>query len=209
MMNVVIFSGGEPLTDDLRGEIPEGAYLIAADSGLDHAFALGLDVDLVVGDLDSVTPEGLERTHAVIERHSPDTAATDLDLAIQAGHRLDPDRIIVLGGHGGRIDHFLGSVMLVTADRWHDVDIEWVTPHARIRPIRGGTTLHGTAGTTLSLLAIGEAATGVTTNGLRWELADATLEPGSTRGVSNVFMSPVATIRVESGTLIAIQPDPA
>jgi thiamine pyrophosphokinase len=208
-MNVVIFSGGEPLTAGLKGEIPDDAYLIAADSGLDLALDLGLDVDLVVGDLDSVSPDALRETKADIERHSPDKDATDLELAMEAACRLDCDRIIVLGGHGGRVDHFLGSTLLIVADRWSDVDVEWVTPNARIRPIRGGTTLHGTAGSTLSLLAVGGAATGVATTGLRWNLDHETLEPGSTRGVSNVFKAPVATIRVETGTLVAIQPDPA
>ncbi len=208
-MTVVIFTGGEALTVSLIGEIPDDAYLIAADSGLDHALGLGLDVDLVVGDLDSVTDSALDRTSAAIERHSPDKDATDLELALEAAYRLDPDRIIVLGGHGGRIDHFLGSVALIVAERWSDIDIEWVTPQARIRPIRGGITLHGTTGSTLSLLAMSGPAMGVSTTGLRWNLEHETLEPGSTRGVSNVFMSPVATIRIDSGTLVSIQPDPS
>lgn len=61
MLTVVIFNGGEP-TASLGGEISEDAYLIAADSGLDTALSWGYDVDLVVGDLDSVSAQGLEAT---------------------------------------------------------------------------------------------------------------------------------------------------
>lgn len=209
MATVLIFSGGEPLPASLAGEIPEDAYLIAADSGLDTALSWGYDVDLVVGDLDSVSDQALAATVATIERHSPDKDATDLDLALTAALRLDPDRIVILGGQGGRFDHLLGTVMLLTSPRWEGVDLEWVAARARVRVVRAGVTLHGASGTTLTLLAVGGAATGVTTSGLRWNLEDATLYPGSTRGVSNVFTAPVATIRLTAGTLLAVQPDPA
>lgn len=206
-MNVVIFNGGEPISSSLAGEIDDGAYLIAADSGLDTALSWGYDVDLVVGDLDSVSAQGLEATQANVERHPPDKDATDLDLALQAAMRLEPDRIIVLGGQGGRFDHLLGTVMLLTSDRWAEADLEWVASRARVQVMRVGTTLHGAVGTLLTLLAVGGPVTGVTTTGLRWNLEDAVLEPGSTLGISNVFTSPVAAIRMTSGLLVAIQPD--
>lgn len=207
MPTVVIFTGGEPLPAGLAGEIPEGAHLIAADSGLDTALSWGLDVDLVVGDLDSVSPEGLAATAATIEQHSPDKDATDLDLALAAALRYEPDQVKVLGGQGGRFDHLLGTVLLVTSDRWAEVDLEWVSTRARVRVVRSGVTLHGATGATLTLLAVGGPATGVTTRGLRWDLADATIYPGSTRGVSNVFMTAVASVTVSGGVLLAIQPD--
>lgn len=209
MLTVVIFSGGEPLPSSLAGEIIEDAYLIAADSGLDTALSWGYDVDLVVGDLDSVSAEGLSATAAAIERHPPDKDATDLDLALQAALRLDPDRVVVLGGQAGRFDHLLGTVLLLTSERWAGVDLEWVAARARVRIVRAGITLHGTSGSTLTLVAVGGPATGVTTTGLKWNLDHATLAPGSTLGVSNLFTAPVATVRIESGVLLAIQPDRA
>lgn len=209
MLTVVVFNGGEPLPSALTGEIPEDAILIAADSGLDHALSWGLDVDLVVGDLDSVSDQGLQRTAAAIERHPPDKDSTDLDLALEAAMRHQPDRVVVVGGQGGRFDHLLGTVMLLASERWHDTDLEWVGPRARVRVIRGGVTLHGTVGALLTLLAVGGPATGVTTTGLRWPLSDATLQPGSTRGVSNLFTGPVATVRLAEGLLLAVQPDPS
>lgn len=209
MTTVAIFTGGEPLPSSVGGEIPEDAYLIAADSGLDHALSLGYDVDLLVGDLDSVGQEALRLSNARVERHPTDKAFTDLDLALQAALDLDPDRVIVIGGQAGRFDHLVGTISLLTSDRWEAVDIEWVAARARVRIVHSGVTLHGTTGSILTLLAIDGPATGVTTSGLRWDLTDATLEPGSTLGVSNLFTAPVASIRLKSGTLVAIQPDRA
>lgn len=208
-MTVVVFSGGEPLPSSLSGEIPDDAFLIAADSGLDTALSWGFDVDLLVGDLDSVGEAALRTTTAEIEQHPPDKDATDLDLALEAALRHNPDRVVVIGGQGGRFDHLLGTVMLLTSERWRDVDVEWVAARARVRVVRDAATLHGTRGDILTLLAVGGEAHGVTTTGLQWNLDDTTLEPGATIGVSNLFTSPVATVRLRTGVLLAVQPDPA
>lgn len=209
MNTVVIFTGGEPLSASLAGEIPEDSYLIAADSGLDTALSWGHDVDLVVGDLDSVSTTALRATAAEVESHPADKDATDLELALQAALRLEPERVVVIGGQAGRFDHLMGTVLLLTSPRWADLDLEWIAGRARVRVVRAGVTLHGSVGTLLTLLAVNGPATGVTTSGLRWDLTDATLQPGSTRGVSNEFTAPVATVRISGGLLLAIQPDVA
>ena len=64
-------------------------------------------------------------------------------------------------------------------------------------------------GALLTLLALGGAATGVVTEGLEYPLAAETLEPGSSRGVSNVFAATEARLTVASGVLLAIRPGAA
>ena len=72
--------------------------------------------------------------------------------------------------------------------------------------MRDAVTLRGTVGSLVTLLAVHGPATGVTTTGLRWALTDAELVAGSYRGVSNELVDPVATITVQAGVLLAIQP---
>ncbi|MGI9667440.1 MAG: hypothetical protein ACR2N2_10100, partial [Acidimicrobiia bacterium] len=58
-VHAVIIAGGDavsPIT------VPVGAIVIAADSGYDEAVRQAIPVDLIVGDMDSISPEGL--THA-------------------------------------------------------------------------------------------------------------------------------------------------
>ena len=56
---VVAVAGGDPVPSHVAAALPPDAHVIAADSGLHVALALGLTVDLVVGDLDSVDPRTL------------------------------------------------------------------------------------------------------------------------------------------------------
>lgn len=206
---VVVVTGGDPLPAAVAGLVPAGAYVIAADSGIDHALGLGLKVDLAIGDFDSVTPAGLRavtEAGARIEQHPSAKDATDLELALDAAHALGPDEIVVVGGHGGRLDHLLGGMLALTSDAYAAIPIRAVTGEARVYVVRSTVEIPGAPGGLLTLLAIGGPAHGVRTTGLRYPLEGEALMPGSTRGVSNEFCAPVATVSLTSGVLLAVAP---
>src|SRR3954454_12520964 len=81
---VVVVTGSAPLHPRALAAVPPGAYVVAADGGFDHARAAGLVPDLLVGDLDSISPAGLAWAVANIqvERHPADKACTDTELAL-------------------------------------------------------------------------------------------------------------------------------
>lgn len=209
MLNTaVIVIGGDEVPPDALEDLPDRRWVIAADSGLDHASHIGLAVDFVVGDMDSVDAERLERHRGPVDVHPMDKDATDFELAlVHALERPNIERIIVLGGHGGRLDHFLANAAVVASPTFDRCEIEWLAGTARISVVRHHVQLHGTPGQTVSLLAAGGDVLGVTTTGLRWELSNEDLPFGSSRGVSNVFARPFATVRVRSGCLFTIVPD--
>jgi thiamine pyrophosphokinase len=145
--------------------------------------------------------------HVIVERHPPDKDATDLDLALSRVIEERPERIVVVGGGGGRVDHELATATLLCSERWAEVDeIDWVTDRAWAHVIRRHRLIHGDLGGVLSLIPMGGAATGVYTRGLRWDLSDASMTPGTTWGISNEFAGPVADIKVGSGCLLAVVP---
>ena len=206
MSTIVIFAGGEHPDRSVVEELPTGALTFAADGGYHLAAHLGFEVDVLVGDLDSVDV-GLLPDRLTVERHSPDKDHTDLDLAIELATREEPARVIVVGGTGGRHDHELATAMLLTSPRWAGIEeIDWISGRSRAHVIRGRRMIHGDIGTTLSLIPGVEGAFGILTKGLRWNLAGEDLEAGATRGVSNVMTSPVADIRVGLGCLLAVIP---
>lgn len=209
-MDVLVFAGGDPVDGRWHDAIAQDAYVIAADSGLEHALALGRHADLVVGDFDSVSPESLERARAagsVIEEHPADKDATDLELALRAAQRSGATHVTVVGAGGGRLDHFLANALLLIAPEWSGFELEALVGEARVVVVRRFAELKGPVGSLVSLLAPGGPARGVRTSGLRWPLADDELRPGSTRGVSNEMASTTATVTLDEGVLLAIQPN--
>jgi len=209
---IVVVAGGGPPDPESALAIPLGARVIAADRGLEHALALGLDVEIAVGDFDSASPEAVARAEASgtrIERHSAEKDATDLELALDAALALGPEGILVLAGDGGRLDHLLSTLLLLGSSRYEAVEIDAFVGPARVHVVRGQRAIEGSVGELVSLLALHGPAEGVRTEGLAYPLEGETLEPGSSRGVSNVFAAKTARVSLDRGVLLAIRPGTA
>lgn len=208
---MVVVAGGEPPRPEAALGVPSDAFVIAADGGLEHARALGLGVALVVGDLDSASPEAVAAAEAAgvrVERHPAAKDATDLELALEAALARSPRRILVLAGEGGRLDHLLSALLLLGSPRWAGAELDAWIGAARVHVVRGQRELAGEPGELVSLLALHGPAEGVVTEGLLYPLAGETLAPGSSRGVSNVFAGARALVRLEQGVLLAVCPGP-
>lgn len=203
-ITAAVFAGGTITTTT----VVASSLVIAADSGYDNARSLGVAVDVLVGDMDSISVENLAKAAALgvtIERFPTDKDATDLEIAIDAAIARGATRITVYGGEGGSFSHLLGNALGLTADRWADVHIVWKLGDATVHralpssPVTIGTTI----GTIVTVLPIGDAS-GVTATGLRWALTDSDLARGTSRGLSNVVSDPPVSISVDSGALLII-----
>ncbi|CAN5160509.1 thiamine diphosphokinase [soil metagenome] len=207
----IVVTGGEPVDPAIAAVLPFGAYVVAADSGLEQAARLGLRADLAVGDFDSVRPETLAAAAAGgchLDRHPAAKDHTDLELGLLAAMSWGADRIVVVGGHGGRLDHLMANVLALAGPELADTPVEAWMGSARLdvaSPTRR-VVLGGRAGEVVTLLAVGGPARGVRTEGLRFPLVDEELQPGSTRGVSNKMIGDSATVAVGEGVVLVIRP---
>jgi thiamine pyrophosphokinase len=207
--DVVVLVGGDPVLPAARRRLPAGATVIAADSGLASASVLGLDVDLVVGDLDSVDPADLADAVGAgvpIDRHPVDKDRTDLAIALDAALAYAPARVVAVGGGGGRLDHLLGNALVLASDAYRDLRITWEVGPATITVVRDEAELTGDPGELVTLLPVHGAVEGVTTDGLRFPLRDEPLPAGTTRGISNQLVGDRARVEVRRGVLLAIRP---
>lgn len=211
-LHAIVLAGGPPLVSVHPQAGARADVVIAADSGLHHAIRLGLSVDVVVGDLDSVDEQALHAAvaaGAVVERHPVAKDQTDLELALDAALARGVDALTVVAGFGGRVDHQLAAALLLASDAYAAVVVDAFLGDARILVLHGGTVsarraITADPGTTLTLLAVHGPAVGVRTHGLAFALDGEELRAGSTRGVSNLFASDEAVVSIERGTLLAI-----
>lgn len=206
---VVVAGGGRAHPDP--SELTDAVAVVAADIGVAEARRLGLHVDLLVGDLDSASLDDVrwvEEAGGAVIRHPRDKDATDLELALDEALVLHAQRIVVVCGAEGRVDHTIGNALILGSERYAGVRIDGWFGHAMVHVVRGRRTLSGRPGELLSLFALGGAARGVTTDGLRWPLADAVLTPGSGWGVSNEFVGSTAVVEIAEGVALAVRPDP-
>jgi thiamine pyrophosphokinase len=199
-------TGGDPPHAGL--DPPTADLVVAADSGAEVALALGLDVDVLVGDLDSISSTTLAAVEAAggeVVRLPRDKDATDVTLAIDQALRARPDRIVLVGGHGGRLDHALATMGALAAVAAPDRAVEAWMGEAHVAVTVDRVAIDGRPGELVSLVPLGGAVDGVTTEGLRWPLADAHLPFGSTWGVSNEIAGR-ASVSVSGGVLAVVRP---
>lgn len=201
--HIVIITGAAPLDPAVVARIPAEAVLIAVDGGLDHALAAGLHPRHVVGDLDSVTDDGLAwaARNASIDRHPTDKDATDTELALALATTLDPERITLIGG-GDRLDHTfagigaLGSLGLTSVPH---LDGWWAGQHLTVLQGPGSAVLRLVPGSILSLLALHGPCTKVVLRNARWELDGVDLPAAVGLGVSNEVPQAAGPVDVEVG----------
>jgi thiamine pyrophosphokinase len=206
----LVFAGGDPIPVAVGARLPVDALVIGADSGIEHAHALGRRVDVAVGDFDSVSPEMLAaaaEAGAHVVSYPVEKDATDLELALDVAVARGVERITVVGGHGGRFDHYLANALLLASARFADVEVDGWFGDAHVIVVRRHARLVGRAGSLVTLLAAHGPALGVTTTGLRFPLHEAVLLPGSTLGVSNELVGTEAEVSVSGGTVLSIQPN--
>ena len=191
--------------------------VIAADGGARHASALGVVIDLWVGDGDSIGETGLAALAATgvpIDRSPPDKDESDTELAMAAALRLGADGIVIVGALGGaRIDHALANLGLLGLPELAGRPVTVVDGRTRIALIRapgpaGRAVEHrlpGRVGDLVSLLPIGDGVEGVTTTGLAYRLDDEPLPFGRARGLSNLRIARDAVVIVRRGTLLMVE----
>jgi thiamine pyrophosphokinase len=208
---VAAVTGGRP-DPRIGPRLPAADLVVAADSGIAAATALGLRVDLLVGDLDSAEPADVAAARAAgtrVEEHPAEKDQIDLELALDAACDLGARRVVVLAGAEGRLDMVLANVAVLTRERYGSLEVEAWIGAGWLAVVRapGRRPVAGRRGELLSLLPVSGAAT-VTTDGLRYPLRGETLLPGSSRGISNEIADPeTASVQVEAGVLLVVRPE--
>jgi thiamine pyrophosphokinase len=97
----ILLAGELTVTDRLRQQLA-GARMIAADGGMAHAAALGVEPELWIGDFDSSDADLEARyEHVARQTHPPAKDTTDGELAIAEAVARGAGEIFLVGGLGG------------------------------------------------------------------------------------------------------------
>jgi thiamine pyrophosphokinase len=210
----VPLSGSPPLAHpglvELEQSGSEVVLGVAVDSGLHLATALGRQVDVVVGDMDSVDPALLASLVGVeLVRHPSDKDATDLELALDLVLEHGVSHVVVVAADGGRLDHLFGGVLTLCAAKYASLGVVAWLGGTRLVPVHPGepARIRGRRGDLVSILAVHGPAVGVRTRGLRWPLEGERLDPGGSRGISNELLDDVADVSIDEGCVAVVQPD--
>lgn len=192
--------------------VKEKDYVIAADGGFAYCRFLGIEPDLVIGDLDSLSEDEAEALQK-IRKKNPDSVMilpcekdeTDMLAAIHAGLAEGCLEFHIYGGQGGRLDHTLANIQCLVYLKECGATGYLVDGTGMILVVKDETVSFKkeTEGM-LSLFSLCEKCEGVTIENMKYNLKDYTMVNSFPVGISNEFIGEAASITVKKGSAVII-----
>ena len=181
----------------------EFTNVVAADGGHRHALSLGLQIDQIVGDLDSSGSDIPKGAELIVHPSVKDE--TDFELALKLVASSKPDNILLLGVLGGRIDMTLTNLALLDHPLIRTIPVEVWHGHETVRLFHSpGGKIDGRVGDRISLSPWGGDVHGIVTHNLEYPLKGESLLFWQGRGVSNTFLAEEAEIELREGSLLVV-----
>ena len=188
-MRYYVVTGG-PLTDKASEVIGEGK-VIAADRGIDFCLKHGIKPYLALGDMDSVSKEGLEaikKTGIEIKTYPVEKDFTDTEIALS--FVPENEGITVVCPLNGRLDHVIANLQIASSLHTEGRDIRLDDGLTEVYFLSGSETV--TIGTgrwgndsAVSVVPLTHEVKGVTLKGLYYPLEDGCIETGRSLSFSN------------------------
>ena len=206
-MKAVILAGGDiVVTEALRGLCGDASLVIAADSGLRHAAALGLSPDIIVGDFDSVTEEVLAEYPDLPKlEHPPEKDLLDLELALNHAQEQGATEHLIVGGLGNRFDQSLAALFIAARRKREGYNVSLQSGDRAVYLLAGEdeVRLELPPNQLFSLLSLAERST-VSVANAKYPLERFDLSFGVGLGVSNEVARSPLRVELHSGLVALI-----
>ncbi len=210
-VSALIFANGDPndgpMVRRALAAAPD-AWVIAADGGARVAEYFGCGVQTLIGDMDSLSADEVDRLArggAEILRYPAEKNETDLELALKLAAERGARWLRIIGGVGDRLDQTLSNVYLLALPELNGRDVRLM---ARAQEAwlayPGATVIDGAPGDTVSLLPLTGVVSGIRTENLYYPLRNEQLVFGPARGISNVLEAERARVWLQEGILLIV-----
>ncbi len=125
------------------------SFVVAADSGLCGAEKAGIVPDSIVGDMDSIPDASIldKYPSEKIQFWPRDKDLTDTEIALNLMKKKNIDEIILVGGSGGRLDHFFALKDLFGDE---NPPLMWITEESIALSVEKGQGRPAGSGITIS-----------------------------------------------------------
>lgn len=177
--------------------------IFCADGGLKYAIDLGFFPLEVWGDLDSVDKSLVELARKngskIIEFDSRKNF-TDGELILSEISKRGFDKIIILGGLGGRTDHLLTNLNLL----FKFENIYFVDEKETIFKVNNKTEIKNQKGKTISFIPMTDIVSDITLSGFEYPLSNHSVKRGDSLCTSNIVKDDIAYISFSEGKLLGI-----
>lgn len=211
IINIVAGGPGNVIPDLALFKGPNVIWA-GVDRGVQAIIRSGIQPHVAIGDFDSVTEEQWEeikRQVPAIHRYRPEKDETDMELALHCAVGREPEKIVIFGGTGGRIDHFLANtfMMAVYKQKYPHIVFELRDTHNTVSVfLPGSHSLEREEGKKfVSFIPFFSDVSGLTLTGFKYPLKDHTVPLGSSLCISNELVGQTGHFSFQKGILMMIR----
>ncbi len=203
-MRAFVFGGGDILLEYIEERPAQGDIVICADSGYKNALKMGVKIDALVGDFDSLgdIPQGdfeIVRVPAVKD-------STDTQLAVDIALDKGADEIVIVASTSGRADHALSLMAILEKLYEKKIHAILVNGQNRMRFLRdSGVILVRSQYKYFSVITLDKVAKKVSIDGAKYPLSGVNIERAHQFAVSNEIVKNAALINVKKGSVYVIE----
>ena len=197
MKKALIITGGYLNTERVSAYAKDFDMILAADSGYLTAQKLNISPDIILGDFDSAE---IPYTDAEILKVPAEKDETDTMLACTVAVERGAAELLILGGTGGRADHFLSNLFLLESLCDKGISVSLSDGENTLRILRDETTSVPNRGGYFSLFALDTCT--VTIDRCKYPLNHYTLTRTHPFAVSNEVIGEAATVTVQGKAIL-------
>ena len=203
MKNYLISIGGNSTSNILSIE-SNFDEIIAVDSGVEHLFKLSLDPNTLIGDLDSISENSLDK----VKKNGVDIIAfnsnkdqTDFELALNYLEGVENSIIYIIGGESGEIDHLLSIFLLIPSKSFFE-NIIWVYGDKKII-FRQKLKLNVKKMSKFSIIPLSDLSN-LSIDGAKWNLENKNIQFGETTTLRNIANEDELNVSCDKGVFAFI-----
>ncbi|MCM3767967.1 thiamine diphosphokinase [Neobacillus niacini] len=212
-MVINILAGGpEELLPDLTEYNTENEVWVGVDRGVFHLLSRNIQPMMAFGDFDSVSERELafiESKITNLKRFKPEKDETDTELALNWAVAQKPEEIRLFGATGGRLDHLLANVQLLTKPLSQGISTKIsLIDRKNIAYLAGPGTYtveKMLEKKYISFVPLTLNVSDLTLRGFKFPLENRHISIGSTLCISNELISEYGTFSFSEGILIVIR----
>ena len=187
-------------------DIDLSGTIIAADGGANYLCKKGIIPDVLIGDLDSISPEYLNvlKKKSNIIKFPVDKDKSDTELAIEYCLKNGYNDITLINAVDGRLDHSLTNIFLIEKFIKQGLKLHFLNAKSEIYVVTNKANIPAKIGTNISLISLTDFTLVKETKALKFPLNNEKLYRSSSRGISNITTEKKISIIVSSGILLVI-----
>jgi thiamine pyrophosphokinase len=206
MKKCIILANGKPPKKSIITFFQKSGYskLICADGGANSALKMKIVPDVIIGDLDSVSPKTLKEFKSFskiikLKRQND----TDVEKCLKYVIKNKFDEVLLLGVTGNRLDHTFCNLGIVLKF-FPSIKSSLIAENSFLKAYNGNIELSTHPGETISLYGISSKIK-ITSHGLKYELKNVSLPFGERESTSNVAKKNLVKLKITNGIIFVIR----